>query len=92
MHENKGFARRPQGFLGWEGRRELGGVVGVVGVYSLLDGLYVAIPASGGEWEWGWWRAGARARARRIKVSQGGRRSASRGESRGERGRGRVGE
>ena len=33
MHENKGFARRPQGFLGWEGGGEMGEGrgVGVVG-------------------------------------------------------------
>ena len=42
---NKGIARRPPEFLGWE-----------VGV----EGPYVAIPGCGGEWEWEW-ECGARA-------------------------------
>ena len=39
-------------WAGWSGS---GG-----GRERLLDGLYVAIPAFGGEWEWGWWRRAGR--------------------------------
>ncbi len=39
---NKGCARRPQRLLGW-GEWEL----------EVMEVVYVAMPAFGGEWEWG---------------------------------------